>query len=315
MATVLSAAAVQAAPLPDLVEVSVTNPPTAVGAGTGFTIADKVKNRGGARARSSATGYYLSLDSTRSAGDIRLGRRSVPELRIDHASSGQRAVTVPTDTPLQRYFVLACADDRKVVKEGKEGNNCRSSGTRVRVRAPTCQEQLGILSIDFDDAPDTQGVDDPVTVHPPINGIDFDRAGGSSNADILMDCSWGLKMHEMAEGLPALGIDTVSHFGVYNYRFIGGTNTLSEHAYGRALDIAGLSGDAGTFTVLDDWVPGDAATTCTAPEGTPEHEFLRDLVCSWAASDLFHIILTPNYNAAHADHFHVDITPGADYIN
>ena len=29
--------------------------------------------------------------------------------------------------------------------------------------------------------------------------------------------------------------------------------------------------------------------------------------------DIFNIVLTPNYNAAHDNHFHVDLTPGSDF--
>ena len=47
--------------------------------------------------------------------------------------------------------------------------------------------------------------------------------------------------------------------------------------------------------------------------------FVYDLLClpftltimiKW----IFNVILTPEYNAAHADHFHVDLTPGAHSI-
>ncbi len=30
--------------------------------------------------------------------------------------------------------------------------------------------------------------------------------------------------------------------------------------------------------------------------------------------DIWNVILTPNYNAAHDNYFHVDLTPGSDYI-
>jgi len=32
------------------------------------------------------------------------------------------------------------------------------------------------------------------------------------------------------------------------------------------------------------------------------------------SDDIFNIILTPEYNAAHRNHYHVDLTPGADFI-
>jgi hypothetical protein len=32
------------------------------------------------------------------------------------------------------------------------------------------------------------------------------------------------------------------------------------------------------------------------------------------ADQVWNIALTPNYNAAHRDHFHVDLTAGSDFI-
>ena len=38
-------------------------------------------------------------------------------------------------------------------------------------------------------------------------------------------------------------------------------------------------------------------------------------VYTWiAAAGVWTIVLTPNYNAAHRNHFHVDLTPGSDYL-
>ena len=127
--TLLAGGQASAAGRPDLVEVSISKPPGSVGAGLSFALKDKVQNKGGAKARASATGFYLSLDRERSQNDLRLGRRRVPELRPGRASAGSRHVTVPANAPLGRYLVLACADDEKVVREGNERNNCRVAET------------------------------------------------------------------------------------------------------------------------------------------------------------------------------------------
>jgi hypothetical protein len=34
---------------------------------------------------------------------------------------------------------------------------------------------------------------------------------------------------------------------------------------------------------------------------------LRNIVCAAARAGLFHHVLTPNYDAAHRDHLHLDI--------
>ncbi|MCA9692176.1 MAG: extensin family protein, partial [Myxococcales bacterium] len=44
---------------------------------------------------------------------------------------------------------------------------------------------------------------------------------------------------------------------------------------------------------------------------TPEGQWLKALADARYAQMIFHIILTPNYNDAHYNHFHVDLTPGS----
>ena len=57
-------------------------------------------------------------------------------------STGTVTVTIPATTPLNTYFLLACADDLNTVTESNEGNNCNLavSGT-VTVTRPDLIEQ------------------------------------------------------------------------------------------------------------------------------------------------------------------------------
>ena len=82
----------------------------------------------------SATRYYLSLDAVKSAGDALLtGSRTVPGLAAGGSHSGTVTVTIPAATPLNTYFVLACADGPSTVVETDETNNCKASSTTVTV--------------------------------------------------------------------------------------------------------------------------------------------------------------------------------------
>ncbi|QYU66996.1 extensin family protein [Leptolyngbya sp. 15MV] len=69
----------------------------------------------------------------------------------------------------------------------------------------------------------------------------------------------------------------------------------SEHATANAIDIAGfVLRDGRDLTLLRDW-----------PRETEEAGFLRaarDGACRW-----FRAVLGPEYNAAHRDHFHLDM--------
>ncbi len=53
--------------------------------------------------------------------------------------------------------------------------------------------------------------------------------------------------------------------------------------------------------------------TCDAATETGADAFLHDIVCAMYAAGVWNIALTPNYNIAHRDHFHLDLTPGEEF--
>jgi hypothetical protein len=120
---------------PDLVVTAVSNPPVSAPRGSSFTVTETVANEGALPADPSTTGYYLSLNGSRSREDRRLmGNRAVPQL--DAGTSFPPAavtVTVPGNMAAGSYFLLACADDLRRVIESSEINNCKASAGRVTV--------------------------------------------------------------------------------------------------------------------------------------------------------------------------------------
>lgn len=89
----------------------------------------------------------------------------------------------------------------------------------------------------------------------------------------------------------------IEHLGSYSCRRKYGRETggWSEHATGNAIDVAGfVLADSKRVSVLRDW-EGDGAAA----------EFLR--AARTAACRHFGITLSPDYNTAHADHFHLDM--------
>jgi subtilase family serine protease len=122
---------------PDLLASNVSNPPLETAPGRKMSMTDTTTNAGDVSAPPSATRYYLSLDSLKSASDILLaGARDVPMLTPGAFSTGPRVVTVPSTAPSGTYRVLACADDTAKMTEGSEANNCAASAGMVRVLYP-----------------------------------------------------------------------------------------------------------------------------------------------------------------------------------
>ncbi|MDB5703677.1 MAG: Extensin-like protein [Sphingomonas bacterium] len=92
-------------------------------------------------------------------------------------------------------------------------------------------------------------------------------------------------------GSPVVAID---HYGSYNCRPIAGSSIWSEHATADAIDIAGFRlADGKRITVAADWKGN-------GPEATFLHQ-VRNGACK-----LFATTLSPDYNAAHRDHLHLD---------
>ena len=131
---VASPTAVVTVARPDLVESTVSNPPASRARGTTFQVTDTVQNLGALPSGSTNTRYYLSLDAVKGSGDTAVtGSRSVPAVAAGGSHSGTVTVTIPSATPLNTYFLLACADNGNTVVETDETNNCKASSTMLTV--------------------------------------------------------------------------------------------------------------------------------------------------------------------------------------
>ena len=96
-----------------------------------------------------------------------------------------------------------------------------------------------------------------------------------------------------------------------NSRF-GSRGKRSQHAYGLAVDLFSFTfADGQILEVEDSWVAKIGQPVCgpEAPSaGLSSTEIrLRDLACDVARAGIFNHMLTPNFDAAHRNHFHFDI--------
>lgn len=183
-----------------------------------------------------------------------------------------------------------------------------------------CLLELSYLGVDFsvapmvDESPSTHPeltchVEDPVLVHPPVHGVDLIYYDGAPTPSIRASCEMAKALVQTVDDVAPLGVTAIRHIGTYNCRVIAGTDTLSRHAFGDALDVYGFDFDDGTtWTLVDDWEHD------TEDPVTEAGQFLYDAAHRWYDQYLWAIILTPNYNAAHDNHFHVDLTPGSHYV-
>jgi len=92
----------------------------------------------------------------------------------------------------------------------------------------------------------------------------------------------------------------IETMGSYNCRNVAGSARRSAHATANAIDVSAfVLADGRRISVTDGWQGGTAA----------ERRFLRIVHAS--ACKRFGTVLGPAYNAAHQDHFHVEMSGSA----
>lgn len=147
---------------------------------------------------------------------------------------------------------------------------------------------------------------DPGARCPLTDALTLGRSLTPYSAPLRMTCSQTAALHLWERhivrpaaveilGAPLARIET---YGSFSCRNIAGTGRLSQHAFGNAIDISGFRlADGQVVTVLGHW--GD---------DSPKGKFLARV--HRGACGLFSVTLGPEYNAAHADHFHLDMGRG-----
>jgi hypothetical protein len=161
------------------------------------------------------------------------------------------------------------------------------------------------------------GVATPVRVTGPIDGVRFITPGAKSPYGIL-DCRLALALSDFAALLKRHDIVEVRVDNMYRpHAHLPGKSKPSQHSFGLAIDMTRLKRADGSEWVIErDFQGALGEPVCGAgararPELSADASALRDFICDVARSGLFHHILTPNHDAAHHDHFHLDIARGA----
>jgi hypothetical protein len=167
--------------------------------------------------------------------------------------------------------------------------------------AQACLADLRRLNVDFEVVRDPQGAGDCAIENP----VKVSAAAMSWNQAGVIACPMAQAMvrfeNEVVQqaawrnlGQPVV---KVFHFGTYSCRNQRNRSRLSMHAKGQAIDVSGFqTADGQRISVAKDWrVPG------------PKSVFLRDV--AQRACDVFNVVLTPNSDRDHHDHFHLDIGP------
>jgi len=128
-------------------------------------------------------------------------------------------------------------------------------------------------------------------------------APGESNMQCPLSIAvflWQREVDTLAQKHFDQKLAKIHHYGSYSCRRQrgNGSGKWSEHSFANAWDVASFELADGTLIqILKDW-DGDRKKA----------NFLRET--RDAACRLFSVTLSPDYNAAHKDHFHLDMGPG-----
>jgi len=163
----------------------------------------------------------------------------------------------------------------------------------------------------------TPGIATPLRLAGPIHDVVF-RTPGARSVYGIIDCRLALALDDLARILARHGVLEVHVDNIYRPRArLPGRKKPSQHAYGLAIDIYGMKlRDQRTLLVERDWPVELAAPPCEPDaqktDTTDAASELRNIVCEVAREQVFHRLLTPNHDAAHANHLHLDIDRHAD---
>lgn len=177
-----------------------------------------------------------------------------------------------------------------------------SAGTRG-----SCYRMLAKLGVRFRRVKGTR-IRMPVRVLGPIGGV---RYQGYDRRPLILDCSLVVSLALSGPILRAQGITRARYSLSYDRvlrRFSWG---YSPHSYGLALDVHGFSGpDIGDLSVETHYEQGlGNDDDCVGAPMSKKGAALRTLDCEMSRSGWFGMVLNPDYNAQHLNHFHFEARP------
>lgn len=189
-----------------------------------------------------------------------------------------------------------------------------------------CEAELKKRAIVFVRGAPTEGVREPVRLHGPLHGISIHSmlavAQREKSASEIFDCRLVLAVDDFSAILARHDVVEMTHFSAYRSQKNGGCTPKhagKQHCAGLAVDVATFKKkDGTTLDVKRDFGGQVGIATCgpgakPIKPSAPQVE-LWGLACEAASRGIFNVILTPNFNAQHENHVHLEVTTEASWI-
>jgi hypothetical protein len=193
----------------------------------------------------------------------------------------------------------------------------------ARLSKADCEAELARRKIGFARAAG-HAVLAPVRLTGPLHGVVFrsnakDKARPTSPYEIA-DCRLVLALDDFAEILGRHDVVEVRHYSMYRPPRSWPEGKIgARHAGALAIDAGRFIDKSGAELDVDrDFHGAIGAPTCgdrAAPKpATAAAVTLRAILCEVVAHRLFNVVLTPNYNRPHKNHFHLEVTAGVAWF-
>ncbi len=182
----------------------------------------------------------------------------------------------------------------------------------------SCETELERRHVPFVRAEPTTGVLAPVRLQGPLSGVSIHsllapREREHAKMEVF-DCRLVLALDDFSAMVNKRGVVEMIHLSAYRSRAQFGCTPKydgKQHCGGLAVDLATFKrADGSVLSVERDFHGHIGSSTCVGPRPNE----LWNIVCDAADRALFNVILTPNFNAQHFNHIHVEVTPDAGWM-
>ncbi|MBC7977481.1 MAG: extensin family protein, partial [Myxococcales bacterium] len=190
-----------------------------------------------------------------------------------------------------------------------------------------CEIELDQRDIAYDrvyDKPEGVGVLAPVRLGGPLRGVTFRSDASEAKRETspyeIADCRLVLALDDFAQILARHDIVEVRHYSMYRPPRSWPEGKIGkQHAGALALDAGRFLTSEGKVLDVDrDFHGAIGAKTCgegaRPRRATPESLTLRAILCEAVDARMFNVVLTPNYNRPHHNHFHLEVMAGVHWF-
>jgi hypothetical protein len=220
-----------------------------------------------------------------------------------------------------RFALVLAVTARVAAADGMEASDAPVRRYAAMSRAD-CEAELAARKIAFK-RETAKGVAEPVRLEGPLHGVTFRTNQHDADRETtiweIADCRLVLALDDFAAILEKHDIVDVRHYSIHRAapKKWPDDRIGKQHIGGLAIDAAKfIRKDGSALTVLDDFKGRIGAKTC-GPKArvvkTDAAKELREIVCAAVDQNLFNVVLTPDFNRPHRNHFHLEVMVGVPW--